>query len=125
MRKRVDIDIYKRSVFFLFGPPDELLHDLIELCEENKIGVDYLDLLFRIVETQPYDAVSVAWKGDIYIYTPKAVELPIAVHELSHAVHLIFDEVGMDLSDAEVYAHLLEYIFREWEDWNVLLEGKE
>jgi hypothetical protein len=125
MRKKVDIDIYKRSVFFLFGPMDELLRDLIELSGENKNGFDNLNLLIRIVGTQSHDAVSVAWRGNIYIYTPKAVELPIAVHELSHAVHLIFEEVGMDLSDTEAYAHLLEYLFREWEDWNVLLEGKE
>lgn len=40
--------------------------------------------------------------------------MPIIVHEFSHAVFGIMKDIGIDISDEEVFCYMIEYALNEF-----------
>ena len=51
-------------------------------------------------------------KGLSYLFLPEKCEHEIAAHEAVHAIYHMYDWLGIEEDDSEVFAYQLEYLLR-------------
>lgn len=51
-------------------------------------------------------------KGQSYIFLPEDCEAAVAAHEAVHAIYNMYNWLGIEEDDSEVFAYQLEYLLR-------------
>lgn len=106
----IDIPIWKGKLFIYVGPYEKFFDRLLE-GGWPKESVDELR------KERPYDennealTVNVKGSGQIAIWCEEPISKPTLVHELCHAVHMLFR--SRECEDEEAFCYTLEYLFRE------------
>ena len=102
---KINIPIYNQHVWIIVGDPYEA-QDYLRDCYCGDYSFD----------PNSTNAICLHSGTVSWIWLAQDVTFAILVHELSHAVFDLMNDLGLDKSDQEAFCYLLEYLINECKD---------
>ena len=101
----ISIPIYNKLICFILGDPEEVKEYLFDTTGYNCVFDEYCNAV----------EIHIGLTSWIW-FDPEKITLSILVHELSHAVFDLMDDIGLQHSDQEAFCYLLEYLIEQCKD---------
>lgn len=99
----INIPIFDQNVVVIWG---ENLENLLQYVEDTEGVIQK--------STVSVDAITIDYRdGRIFICLTNSASDYVIVHECVHAVYALINLVSLDLKDEEIFAYLLEYLYKE------------
>lgn len=100
---KLSIPIYNQTIHFVFGDSEEVQDYLTQVYDGEFQIPAYVDgcCFHRIPES--------------WIWMDTSATVASFMHELSHAIFYIMDDVGLEVSDQEAFCYLMSYIVEQCE----------
>lgn len=117
---KIDIPIYKDSLFLFFGTKEECQKALVKNGMEQEEA-----FYFKPSDTSKGYFIYFEKDGLYLIWMPeipeKIAHYGVLVHEIIHFVYRFLAERGMTMNDSseEAYTYLAEYVFNEIDNYVV------
>jgi hypothetical protein len=103
----INIDIYKRSVVIL---QDGCVGDICKWLEEHN-ATDIAQSV-REEDWDTANAITFSDGLDVFIISPKQIEVKTLAHELTHATFKVLKIAGINpVQEEEAFAYLYEYLY--------------
>lgn len=102
--KKIKIPIYDAEINVCTGDYDEYCDYISERYDVSRTNVC---CYANMAQTNNFGLVQWCWFED-------NIKMPIIVHEFSHAIFGIMKDIGIDISDEEVFCYMIEYVLNEF-----------
>jgi len=100
---KIQIPIYNADVTFLIGDAYEVQDYLADI--KGTINVDF--------NPNITDGICIHNKLMSWIWLSPDSDISVLIHELSHCVFDIMEDVGLNFSDSEAFCYLIQYLVNE------------
>lgn len=103
---QINIPIYNKILNFILGDASEVKEYLFDTtgynCTFNENSSDAVEIHIGLT--------SWIW------FNPERITVGILVHELSHAVFDLMEDLGLEKSDQEAFCYLIEFLIEQCKD---------